>query len=523
MLRILHLDDDPSDALLVQRAVHVQGVDVHFTDVSTAAEFSQALTTGGFDAVIVDNTLPGYSSKEAIKHAKAACPEVPVIVCSGGGRDADVAASFAAGASDYVLKDYPSMLVAALRRHAGTPTSDSSSRSPGMQLLVDVVQKLSLARDLETIVEIVRVAARQLTGADGATFVLRDGDKCYYVDEDAISPLWKGQRFPLETCISGWAMLNSKSTVIPDIYQDPRIPHAAYQPTFVRSLTMVPIRSAAPIGAIGNYWARHHACTPEQLALLEALANTTAVAMENVQVYQSLERQVRDRTRELQLANQELESFSFAVSHDLRAPVRHMNALLDRLADEGEKAPAQRIERMRDCTDRMSRLIDDLLRLSRISRADLRLERVDLGALATKIVARLRGAAPERTVNFKLDVAGEVRADGGLMSVVLENLLSNAWKYSSKREHSEIEFSLRKEQDGRSVYCVADNGAGFDNEMAGQLFKPFSRLHAANDFPGIGIGLATVQRIIHRHGGEIWARSEGHGRGAHFCFTLQAG
>ena len=318
-------------------------------------------------------------------------------------------------------------------------------------------------------------------------------------------------------------MLNAKSTVIPDIYKDPRIPHAAYQPTFVRSLAMVPIRSSAPIGSIGNYWARHHACTPEQLTLLEALANTTAVAMENVQVYQSLERQVRDRTRELQLANQELESFSFAVSHDLRAPVRHMNALLDRLADDGERAPAQRIERMRDCTDRMSRLIDDLLRLSRISRAELRLERVNLGALATKIVERLRGAAPERTVSFKLDVAGEVQADGGLMSVVLENLLSNAWKYSSKREHSEIEFSLRKEPDGRTVYCVTDNGAGFNNEMAGQLFKPFSRLHAANDFPGIGIGLATVQRIIQRHGGEIWARSEGNGRGAHFCFTLQAG
>ena len=523
MLRILHLDDDPIDAELVQHAVRVQGVDAQFTDVSNATAFAQALTGGGFDAVIVDNTLPGYSSKDAIEHAKAAYPEVPVIVCSGGGRDADVATSFAAGASDYVLKDYPSMLVAALRRHVRTPTPvNLPGPSPGAKLLVEVVQKLSLARDLETIVDIVRVAARQLTGADGATFVLRDGDKCYYVDEDAISPLWKGQRFPLEACISGWAMLNSKSTVIPDIYQDARIPHAAYQPTFVRSLAMVPIRSSAPIGAIGNYWARHHACTPEQLTLLEALANTTAVAMENVQVYQSLERQVRDRTRELQLANQELEAFSFAVSHDLRAPVRHMNALLDRLGDEGEKAPAQRIERLRDCTDRMSRLIDDLLRLSRISRAELRLESVNLAAIATKIVERLRSSAPERAVSFKVDIAGEVRADSGLMSVVLENLLSNAWKYSSKREHSEIEFSLR-EEDGRSVYCVCDNGAGFNGEMAGQLFKPFTRLHAANEFPGVGVGLATVQRIIQRHGGEIWARSDGHGRGAHFCFTLQAG
>ncbi|HKS57806.1 MAG TPA: ATP-binding protein [Steroidobacteraceae bacterium] len=519
-MRILHLDDDPMDAVFVQRAVQSQGIEATFTDVATAAEFTRALQSGSFDAVIVDNALPGYSSKEAIKHVRIARPETPVIVCSGGGRDADVAANFAAGANDYVLKDYPSMLVAALRRHVAKSASPAPGRSAGMNLLVEVVQKLSLARDLDTIVGIVRVAARQLTGADGATFVLRDGDKCYYVDEDAISPLWKGQRFPLEACISGWAMLNSQSTVIPDIYKDPRIPHAAYQPTFVHSLAMVPIRSTAPIGAIGNYWADHHECTRDELMLLEALANTTAVAMENVQVYQSLERKVRERTRELQLANQELESFSFAVSHDLRAPLRHMNALIDRMADDSEPAPAQRVERLRDCTDRMGRLIDDLLRLSMISRAELRLGSVDLGSIASKIMQRFRAADPARAVEFRLAVGGEARADLGLMAVVLENLLGNAWKYSSKRDRSAIEFAAREEQ-GRRVYCVTDNGAGFDSKLADHLFKPFSRLHAAKDFPGIGIGLATVQRIIQRHGGEIWARSEGQDRGAEFCFTLQ--
>ncbi|HKU16054.1 MAG TPA: ATP-binding protein [Steroidobacteraceae bacterium] len=525
-MRILHLDDDPMDAVFVQRAVHAQGVAATFTDATTAAEFTRALAAESFDAVIVDNGLPGYSSKEAIRQAKAASAEVPVIVCSGGGRDADVAANFAAGANDYVLKDYPSMLVAALRRHvarsataASTPPSIPGS---GMSLLVEVVQKLSLARDLQTIVDIVRVAARQLTGADGATFVLRDGEKCYYVDEDAISTLWKGQRFPLQACISGWAMLNSKSTIIPDIYKDARIPHAAYQPTFVRSLAMVPIRTSAPIGAIGNYWARHHECTQEELTLLEALANTTAVAMENVQVYQSLERKVRERTRELQLANQELEAFSSAVSHDLRAPLRHMNALIDGIADPSLPAPPQRVERLRDCTERMARLIDDLLRLSMISRAELRVDSVDLGAIATKIMQRLRTADPARSVEFTLGTIAEVRADRGLMAVVLENLLSNAWKYSSKQASGAIAFEVREEQDGRRVYCVTDNGAGFDSKLADQLFKPFSRLHAAQDFPGIGIGLATVQRIIQRHGGEIWARSEGHGRGAQFCFTLQA-
>jgi len=172
--------------------------------------------------------------------------------------------------------------------------------------LVEVVQELSLARDLASVMEIVRRAARDLTGADGATFVLRDGDQCYYAEENAISPLWKGRRFPMNICISGWVMLNRKSTVIPDIFQDTRIPIDAYRPTFVRSLAMVPIRTRNPIGAIGNYWAQTNRPTAEQVAILQALADTTAVAMENVQVYAELEERVRQRTLELEEANAHL-------------------------------------------------------------------------------------------------------------------------------------------------------------------------------------------------------------------------
>src|SRR5262245_19561434 len=151
----------------------------------------------------------------------------------------------------------------------------------GVSELIDAVQRLSLARDLATVQEIVRRSARRLTGADGATFVLRDADRCHYVDEDAISPLWKGQKFPLEACISGWSMLNRKSAVIEDIYADDRIPHDAYRPTFVKSLVMVPIRTLDPIGAIGTYWATTRQPTEEEVQLLQALADTTAVALEN--------------------------------------------------------------------------------------------------------------------------------------------------------------------------------------------------------------------------------------------------
>ena len=142
-----------------------------------------------------------------------------------------------------------------------------------------------------------RSAARRLTGADGATFVLRDEGECFYADEEAIAPLWKGKRFPFQSCISGWAMLNRKPAVIEDIYADARIPHDAYRPTFVRSLVMVPIRTMDPVGAIGIYWAQRHAATEQEVGLARALADSTAVALQNVRVAERFERAARDNAR----------------------------------------------------------------------------------------------------------------------------------------------------------------------------------------------------------------------------------
>lgn len=198
----------------------------------------------------------------------------------------------------------------------GTLSDAANSRPPAtefaegsyvaaMQRLLHAVQELSLAGSLDDIQRIVRSAARELTGADGATFVLRDDDQCYYADEDAIAPLWKGSRFPLETCISGWAMLNRAAAVVPDIYRDPRIPHDAYRPTFVKSLVMVPIRTLDPIGAIGSYWARERQPTQKEVELLQALADSTSVAMEMVRVRVELEERVRTRTAELERALKE--------------------------------------------------------------------------------------------------------------------------------------------------------------------------------------------------------------------------
>jgi PAS domain S-box-containing protein len=163
--------------------------------------------------------------------------------------------------------------------------------------LVETIQKLAQARDLENIMGVVRSAARVLTGADGATFVLREGDQCYYADEDAIQPLWKGHRFPMSMCISGWVMMNHEVAVIKDIYADARIPAEAYRPTFVKSLAMVPIRSRDPLGAIGNYWANPHSPTQEEIQLLQTLADATAIALENVRLFNEQEQHLIHQKR----------------------------------------------------------------------------------------------------------------------------------------------------------------------------------------------------------------------------------
>ncbi|HEU4394238.1 MAG TPA: HAMP domain-containing sensor histidine kinase [Planctomycetota bacterium] len=389
-----------------------------------------------------------------------------------------------------------------------------------MERLVLVVQQLSTVRSLDALMVIVRRAARDITGADGATFVLREKDQCFYADEDAIAPLWKGKRFPMSACISGWSMLHAEAVAIEDIYADPRIPADAYRPTFVKSLVMVPIRKLAPVGAIGNYWARPHRPSPEEIRLLQALADSTSVAMENVTLYAELETRVRDRTAELADANRELESFASSVSHDLRSPLTSILGYADLLAGsarlgEAEKSDAREIDAS---ARRMGALIEGMLEFAKARHGELKRAPVDLSALAREVGAECARAAPARPVAFTVRDGLRVVGDPTLLRVVLQNLLGNAWKYSSKVDRPEVEFGAEAGDAGPEFF-VRDNGAGFDAVAAKGLFAPFERFHGSDQFPGSGVGLATVKRIVERHGGRIRAESRP-GAGATFRWTL---
>lgn len=393
---------------------------------------------------------------------------------------------------------------------------------PGVMRLIAAMQALSLARHLETIVHIACKAAREISCADGATFILRDGDMCHYADEDAIAPLWKGQRFPMSACIGGWVMKNRGAVVIKDIYADDRISFDAYRPTFVKSLVVAPIHTQDPMGAIGLYWKEHHAAGDAEVELLQALANSTSAAMENAQLYTKLEQQVKNRNRQLQDADDELETFSYSVSHDLQAPLSHIiaygNLLMSDHLEALDEEARRCITRMEVSATRMSTLINDLLRLTHYTRAELHFTTVDLSRTASQLAARLLEENPERTAEFEIEDNLCWDCDETLLRIVLQNLLDNALKFTGKREKALIEFGSSPQPDGTLAYFVRDNGAGFDMRNAGKLFGPFQRLHST-DFSGTGIGLATVKRIIHRHGGAIWVEAA-EDKGATFYFTL---
>lgn len=236
----------------------------------------------------------------------------------------------------------------------------------------------------------------------------------------------------------------------------------------------------------------------------------------------ALEARVAERTMQLTTANEELEAFASSVSHDLRAPLRHIDGLALALQEDyAEKldAPGQGyLERIRAAAVRMSGLIEDLLRLSRVSRTSLELVDVNLTGIVRTIADELRRDHPQREVKFRIEPGLQVQADRGLLQSALANLIHNAWKFTGNKPVANIEFGTMQHED-MTVYFVRDDGAGFDMKNAGRLFDAFQRLHAEREFPGTGIGLATVRRIIRRHGGEVWAESEV-GKGATFYFTL---
>ena len=401
-----------------------------------------------------------------------------------------------------------------------TPGQRSTWYVQAMEHLVGVVQALSQARDVATVTRIARDAARSLTGADGSTFVLRDGDMCYYADENAIAPLWKGKRFPMEICISGWVMLNARSTTIPDIYADPRIPAEAYRPTFVKSLAMVPIRQDAPIGAIGNYWAEPHTPTEEEVAVLQALADTTSVALENARLYEELHDKVAELETQKKLIQDQhasLEVFTHALAHDLKEPVRTVRAFSDMIVHHAVSPDETQtyFEFVCKAADRMAMLVDTVFAYtqlhdpSRMTKATVAMDNVLSG-----VTGNLSRLIVEHHAKVTADPLPTLQAHAIHIGQVLQNLIANAVGHN--RNPVSIHVSAEEAGDDWR-FRVQDDGVGLAPEDQTRIFLPFKRLNLTEE--GAGLGLSICTKIIELHGGRIWCESRA-GEGAAFLFTV---
>jgi signal transduction histidine kinase len=257
--------------------------------------------------------------------------------------------------------------------------------------------------------------------------------------------------------------------------------------------------------------------------LEQEVAERKRAREEVLKLNEDLEEKVQLRTQQLQVTNQELESFCYSVSHDLRGPLRSINgfsqALVEELPRELPGEARRYLDKILAATQRMGQLIEDLLNLSRVSRGELVRQDINLSEMATEVIHELQAREPDYKVDVSVWDGITVNGDPKLLRIVLENLLGNAWKFSSKQPDPRVEVGSMV--DGKREICyVRDNGAGFDMAYADKLFGAFQRLHGMNEFPGTGIGLATVQRIINRHGGRIWFNSSP-GNGAVFYFTLK--
>jgi len=385
--------------------------------------------------------------------------------------------------------------------------SASSLHKYAVKSLVQAVQHLSLARNIETVMHIVRRTAREISGADGATFVLRDNEMCYYADEDAISPLWKGQRFPLHSCVSGWAMLHRESVVIENIYADDRIPIDAYRPTFVKSLVMVPIRSIDPIGAIGTYWAHRHVPAEEDVIMLQSLADITAVTMENIKVYNELEERVKERTRELicslnrekEMSVRRRQFFSMA-SHELKTPLTSILTSASILEDynEGQYAEqrAKHINRINTSSQQLIGIVNDFLASDKIEegKTEMVFELCDVKQFATAVTEQMESSLKiGQSIRFTHRGDTQIVLVKNILHNILLNLLSNASKYSFEQQPIDLFIEI---VDNEITIQVRDYGIGIPSQDQPYIFSSFYRANNTTGIEGTGLGLHIVKRYM---------------------------
>jgi len=500
-LNLLIVEDSEDDADLLLRVLRPAGYEPAYEIVDTLPTMRTALEHKDWDVITSDHAMPHFSAPAALALAKELRPNSPFIVVSGE-NDLNLAVSLMkSGARDYIRKEELARLVPTIK---------------------EVMHEVEVGREqqrAEHLLQISEARYRRLfeTAQDG--ILILDADTGQITD---VNPyLVKMLGYPQENFLGKklWEIGSFKDS-------------EASKSTFLELQTQGYVRyedlplEASDEGRVDVEFVSNVYTVGDKRVIQCNIRNITRRKEAEAKVRllnAELEQRLQDRTVQLQVLNKEAENFSYSIAHDLRAPLRRIGGFAQAL-EEGYasslNAEGQHfIQTIRTSAEHMGSLLDGLIEVARFSRNDLRRMAVDLTATVRRVAAELQQDDPERKV--ELIVAEGITANGDprLLQRVLDNLLNNAYKFTAKRALARIEFGVAPQADGRVAYFVRDNGIGFDMAYADQLFGAFQRLHGAKEYPGTGIGLATVERIIHRHGGQVWAEGT-ENTGATFYFTL---
>lgn len=419
-----------------------------------------------------------------------------------------------------------------LAEHAGTQESvEAALRAQAQRLSLVIETQSAIARaelDLERVFGLITDSAQRLTRAAGAVIELSEGDEMVYRATSGEAAPHRGLRLKRDGSLSGLCLRTGETLQCDDTEVDARVDRDATRRIGARSMVLVPLKHIdRTAGVLKVFSPQPCAFNDLDVETLQLLAGQIAAALVISSQFEAEQALLAERDRalaELQMANEGLESFAYSVSHDLRAPLRSLagfsEILLEDYGGQFDARGERYLNHIRNASEEMGQLIDALLQLSRLTRAEMRRECVNVTALARDIIGSLRSNEPQRAVSVSIPDGMTDQADPRLLRVVLDNLLGNAWKFTRRQDRACIEVETIA-RNGVPLYVVRDNGAGFDMAYAAKLFAPFQRLHGVRDFEGTGIGLATVQRIIRRHGGRIWAEAAP-GAGATFYFTLHS-